>query len=267
MLRQIYIKFKESFISVLPITLLVIIINFTPLLNLTTRELIVFLVCALCLIIGMTLFNLGAEMAMTPMGEQVGSGLTKTKSLGVVLFVCFLLGLFITIAEPDLSVLASQVDKLVNPTLLIGLVGVGVALFLCLAVVRIVAKVKLSEVIMFSYLILFALASMVMVSGNESILALAFDSGGVTTGPITVPFIMALGIGIASILGGKNSHENSFGIVAMCSIGPILAVLILGLTMKDTNINLGLDYSLFGSFNEFILGILLPVIKLSLIHI
>lgn len=261
MLRQIYIKFKESFISVLPITLLVIIINFTPLLNLTTRELIVFLVCALCLIIGMTLFNLGAEMAMTPMGEQVGSGLTKTKSLGVVLFVCFLLGLFITIAEPDLSVLASQVEKLVNPTLLIGLVGVGVALFLCLAVVRIVAKVKLSEVIMFSYLILFALASMVMVSGNESILALAFDSGGVTTGPITVPFIMALGIGIASILGGKNSHENSFGIVAMCSIGPILAVLILGLTMKDTNINLGLDYSLFGSFNEFILGILLPVIK------
>ena len=104
MLRQIYIKFKESFISVLPITFLVIIINFTPLLNLTTRELIVFLVCALCLIIGMTLFNLGAEMAMTPMGEQVGSGLTKTKSLGVVLFVCFLLGLFITIAEPDLSV-------------------------------------------------------------------------------------------------------------------------------------------------------------------
>ena len=134
---QLLGKIKEALISVLPITLIVVILNFTPLVNLSTYEMIVFLVSALLLIIGIGLFNLGADMAMTPMGEKVGSGLTKSKSLPVVLIICFLLGLLITIAEPDLMVLASYVKSIVSAPLLIGLVGFGVAMFLVVAVIRI----------------------------------------------------------------------------------------------------------------------------------
>ncbi|MCH5172240.1 MAG: DUF1538 domain-containing protein [Erysipelotrichales bacterium] len=261
MIKQLFAKFIESLKSILPITLLVIILNFTPIINLSSKEIIVFLVSAIFLIIGMSLFNIGAEIAMTPMGEQVGTGLTKTKSLWIVLLVCFLLGLFITIAEPDLTVLAGQVKDVINSSLLIATVGAGVGLFLVLAIVRIVGRTHLSMVLMYSYLILFALASVVLVSGNESLIALSFDSGGVTTGPITVPFIMALGVGIASVLGGKNSNENSFGIVAMCSVGSVLAVLILGIFIKgDINYTLP-SYTLEGNIFPFILNNLLTTIK------
>lgn len=261
MLKQLMAKFFESLKSILPITVLVIILNFTPVINLSTREIIVFLVAAVFLIIGMSLFNIGAEMAMTPMGEQVGTGLTKTKSLGIVLFVCFVLGLFITIAEPDLSVLAGQVKEVINGPLLIATVGVGVGLFLVLAIIRIVGRTHLSNVLMYSYLVLFAIASVVLASGNESLIALSFDSGGVTTGPITVPFIMALGVGIASVLGGKNSNENSFGIVAMCSVGSVLAVLILSVFIKNDLTYELPNYSLEGSIFPVILSNLLTTMK------
>lgn len=261
MLKQLLDKFLESLKSVLPITILVIILNFTPLINLSLRELIVFLISALFLIVGMSLFNIGAEIAMTPMGEQVGSGLTKTKKLSIVLLICFLLGLLITISEPDLTVLASQVKDVIDAPLLLATVGVGVGLFLVLAIIRVVTNTRLSMVIMYSYLVLFALASVVLVSGNEELIALAFDSGGVTTGPITVPFIMALGVGIASVLGGKKSSENSFGIVAMCSVGPILAVLLLGIFLKG-GINYTVpDYSLSNDIWKLIISNLLVTIK------
>lgn len=241
---QLLEKIKEALISVLPITLIVVILNFTPLVNLSNYEMLVFLVSALLLIIGIGLFNLGADMAMTPMGEKVGSGLTKSKSLPVVLIICFLLGLLITIAEPDLMVLASYVKSIVSAPLLIGLVGFGVAMFLVVAVIRMTGKNDLSSILMYLYMVLFALASIVMARGNGDLLALAFDSGGVTTGPITVPFIMALGVGFASVLSGKKSSENSFGVVALCSIGPILAVLVLGIFNTKTINYVPEDFSL-----------------------
>ena len=232
MRKQLFGKIKEALISVLPVTLIVIILYFTPLVNLTSQELIAFIISAVLLIIGISLFNLGADLAMQPMGEQVGSSLMKTKKLPLILGVCFVMGLLITIAEPDLTVLGSQVKDVINPTLLIVTIGIGVGIFLVLSVLKIIFKKDLSHLLMFFYMMLFALTSLVVIMGNEKFLPLAFDSGGVTTGPITVPFIMALGVGIAATIGGKNANENSFGLIAMCSIGPILAIMILGLTIK-----------------------------------
>lgn len=232
MLKVLLEKIKEAAVSVLPVAAIVFILNFTPLVSLNTKELIVFAVCAILLIIGIGLFNLGADIAMTPMGDHIGAGLAKSGSLKLLLSVGFLMGLLITVAEPDLTVLANQVSTVMNGTALIVSVGVGVGLFLLLSIVKITFKKPLSALLLFFYMILFALAALLVESGNGGFLPMGFDSGGVTTGPITVPFIMALGVGIAASVGGRNSSENSFGLIAMCSVGPILAVMMLGLTAK-----------------------------------
>ena len=244
MLKSLLDKTKEAMISVLPVVFLVLIISLTPLVAFTATELIVFLICAVLLILGIGLFNLGADLAMTPMGEHVGSGLTKTGKLQILLSVCFIMGLLITIAEPDLSVLAGQVSAVMNSTLLIVTVGIGVGAFLLLSVVKIVFKKNLSMLLMFFYMMMFAVASLLLANGKADFLPLSFDSGGVTTGPITVPFIMAMGVGIAGVIGGKDANENSFGLIAMCSIGPILAVLLLALTARGDLTYALPDYSI-----------------------
>ena len=231
MFDSILKKFKEAAVSVLPVAALVVILNLLPFVNVTldSGELISFLVSAFFLILGIAMFSLGADLAMTEMGEHIGAGLTKSRNIKLLVSVCFLMGVLITVAEPDLSVLADQVHPGINGTLLIVAVGVGVGLFLFLSVLKIVFKKQLSLMLSFFYMILFAIAAMVILNGNENFLAVAFDSGGVTTGPVTVPFIMALGVGIASTIGGKDANENSFGLIAMCSVGPILAVMLLGI--------------------------------------
>lgn len=244
-------KIKEALVSVLPVTVIVVILHFTPWIQLTNMELIIFLASALLLIIGIGLFNLGADMAMQPMGEQVGASLMKTKKIKVIAIVCFVMGVLITIAEPDLSVLASQVSDVINQTVLIVSIGVGVGLFLVFAVLKIIFSKDLSFLLVFFYFAMFALVSLVLLSGNGYFLALSFDSGGVTTGPITVPFIMSLGVGVATTIGGKNTSENSFGLIALCSIGPILAILILGMTIQGEMVyeipNYAVDPNFFGS--------------------
>lgn len=230
--RQLLIKIKEALVSVLPVTLIVVLLNFTPLVDFSSKEIVVFIISAVLLIIGIGLFNLGADIAMTPMGEHVGSGLTKSKNIILLVSVCFMLGLLITIAEPDLTVLAHQVEQVMNSTLLIVSVGLGVGIFLVIGILKIIFKRQLASLLMFFYMLLFALTTFVIINGNEQLLSLAFDSGGVTTGPITVPFIMALGVGIASTVGGKRANENSFGLIALCSVGPILAVMLLGIFAK-----------------------------------
>ena len=242
MLKILFSKLKESLISVLPVTAIVLILSFTPLLSLTVTETVAFAVSAVFLILGIGLFNLGADLAMTPMGEHVGSGLTKSKKLIVLISVCFLMGLLITVAEPDLSVLAEQVKEImpgegeVSKWILIVTVGVGVGIFLVIAILKIVFRKTLSALLMFFYLLLFALCAVAALpeTGKSELFPLSFDSGGVTTGPITVPFIMALGVGIATTIGGKNSKENSFGLIALCSIGPVIAVMALSLTTKGS---------------------------------
>ncbi|MGM9627377.1 MAG: DUF1538 domain-containing protein [Faecousia sp.] len=232
-MKELHSKIKEALISALPITALVYLLILTPVFSLSKVELITFTIGAVLLVIGIGLFNLGADLAMTPMGSHVGSGLSRQRKLGLLLGVCFVLGMLITIAEPDLQVLAGQVSAVMNGTVLIYAVGVGVGAFLVVAILKIVFKKSLSHILMLFYMLLFALALLVVVNGNEALLPLAFDSGGVTTGPITVPFIMALGVGISNVLGDRRSRENSFGLVSLCSIGPVLAVLILGLFSKN----------------------------------
>ena len=262
MSKELFLKIKEALVSVLPVTLIVIILNFTPLINLSIDELIVFAISSIFLIIGIGLFNLGADLAMTPMGSHIGSGLTKSKKIGILLSVCFALGFFITIAEPDLSVLAKQVEEIMNGTLLIVFVGIGVAIFLFIAVLKIIFKKSLSSILMFFYMLLFAICSIVIINGNENFLPLGFDSGGVTTGPITVPFIMALGVGIASSIGGRDSKENSFGLISLCSIGPILAVMILGIFVNgDVSYIIPEAYKLPDNLFGSIIAILLTVTK------
>ena len=225
-------KIHEALVSVLPVAAIVCLLNLTPLVHFTGLEIGVFLVSAVFLILGIGLFSMGADMAMTPMGEYTGAGLTKSKKVLLLLSVCFLMGLLITVAEPDLTVLANQVKDVLNSTLLIVCVGIGVGLFLVLSVLKMVFHKPLSSMLLYFYMILFALAAFVLAAENGEFLPMAFDSGGVTTGPITVPFIMALGVGIAASIGGKDVSENSFGLIAMCSVGPILAVMLLGATVS-----------------------------------
>lgn len=251
-MKDLWSKIKEALLSALPITAIVYIMALTPWFNFSTTELITFTIGAVLLILGIGLFNLGADLAMTPMGTHVGAGLSKQRKLGLLLAVCFVLGMLITVAEPDLQVLATQVSAVMNGTVLVYAVGLGVGAFLVVAVLRIVFNRPLGIILTLFYMLLFAMALLLVVRGNESLMPMAFDSGGVTTGPITVPFIMALGVGISSILGHRKSQENSFGLVALCSIGPVLAVLVLGI-FSDNDLNYAVpDYQvssdILGSF-------------------
>ena len=262
MLKGFLGKLKESAMSVAPVAIIVFILALTPITDLSAKEIITFAICAVFMIVGITLFNLGADMAMTPMGEQIGSGLTKSRKVTLLLTIAFIMGLLITMAEPDLSVLANQVKAIINETVLIILVGISVGIFLLIAVLKVVFKKDLASLLFFSYLLTFALAALLIEKGKGDMISLAFDSGGVTTGPITVPFIMALGVGVATVIGGKHANENSFGLIALCSVGPMIAVIILALGSNGTLAYTLSDYSLnLAGIGKVFLKTLLDVIK------
>ena len=219
-------KTRESMASVLPITGIVFLLSIT-IAPLTAGTLVLFLFGAILLIGGMGLFTLGVDMSMTPMGEGVGVELGRCRRLLIPVAVYFVLGVLSTVAEPDLQVLAQQVPSIANLTLILT-VAVGVGIFLVVAFLRVRLGVPLRRLLVFFYLIVFTLAFL----APSNFVPVSFDSGGVTTGPITVPFIMALGVGIASARRDENSASDSFGLVALCSIGPILAVLLLGILYR-----------------------------------
>ena len=222
-------KIKESISSVLPITVIVAIVCFSvaPISN---NVMMLFLIGAVFLIFGMGFFTLGAETSMTVIGERIGANLSKSKKIWIIALISFLVGTIITIAEPDLQVLATQITQVPNMTLIMA-VAIGAGIFLAIAMLRIVFNIKLSKILLFLYILVLFLIFFV----PEDFLPVAFDAGGVTTGPMTVPFIIALGIGAASVRSGKNSESDSFGLVALCSIGPILTVMILGMIFKVDN--------------------------------
>ncbi len=221
--KKLVIKFKEAIAAVLPIIGIVLLLSFS-IVPVSTSILLCFLIGAVLLIIGMMFFTLGAELAMSPMGEKVGASMTQSRKLWLIVILSFILGFIITISEPDLQVLAGQVPSVPNMTLIIA-VAIGVGIFLVVALLRMLFSIPLPTMLTVFYIIVFILAFLV----PENFLSVAFDSGGVTTGPMTVPFIMALGIGISSIRNDKHAADDSFGLVALCSIGPIMAVLILGM--------------------------------------
>jgi hypothetical protein len=218
-------KIMEAFSSVLPISAIVLIAS-VILVPMSAGTILLFIGGSALLVVGMGFFTLGADMAMMPMGEGIGVQLTKSSSLFLALFISFIMGVVITIAEPDLQVLALQVPAVPNLVLILTVAG-GVGFFLVVAVLRTFLQIRLSVLLIFFYLGVFILAYLPITP--HAFIPVAFDSGGVTTGPITVPFILAMGVGVASLRSDKHSQEDSFGLVALCSVGPILAVLILGI--------------------------------------
>ena len=224
--KQLKLKNQESMAAVLPITAIVFLLSIT-IAPLDSGTLVLFLFGAVLLVVGMGLFTLGVEMSMLPMGEGVGSVVSQHKGMVLPLVIYFVLGVLTTMAEPDLQVLAQQVPSIANLVLILT-VAVGVGFFLVAATQRIQKAVPLRRLLVIFYLIVFVLA---FFAPNEFI-PVSFDSGGVTTGPITVPFIMSLGLGIASSRSDKNSASDSFGLISLCSIGPILSVLLLGIIYR-----------------------------------
>ena len=222
-------KLLEALQAVLPIVAIVLVLCFS-IAPVSPSILLCFLLGAAMIIVGIMFFTLGAEMSMSPMGERVGAMLTKSRSVPLIIGIGFLLGFLITISEPDLQVLANQVPSIPNMTLILS-VAAGVGLFLVVAFLRMLLGIALPKLLVVFYGLIFVLAAFV----PKEFLSVAFDSGGVTTGPITVPFIMALGVGVAAIRSDRHAADDSFGLVALCSIGPILAVLILGIAFHASD--------------------------------
>ena len=243
-------KLKEAAASVLPVSAIVAGLCLV-LVPVDVGLMLSFLFGSALLILGMGMFTLGAEVSMTRIGNLIGARMTKSKKLWFILVVSLLLGIAITMAEPDLQVLAANVPAL-DKTALILTVSVGVGLFLVLCMVRILFRISLRRLLIICYVLVFLGAFL----SERGMLSVAFDSGGVTTGPMTVPFIMALGVGVASIRSDENAKSDSFGLVALCSIGPVLAVMLLGIIYRpdtaagaeiavsqiETSVQLGADY-------------------------
>ena len=225
-------KVKESVSSVFPIALIVLLLSFSVV-PIESGVFLAFALGTLLVIVGMVLFTLGADTAMTPIGEYVGTSVMKTKKLWIIIPICFVVGVMITVAEPDLQVLAGQLAKTIGPWILIIAVGVGVGLFLVVAFLRIVLKIRLTYLLLGCYIAVFALSFFV----PEVFVPLAFDSGGVTTGPMSVPFIIAIGTGVAAMRSDKNAETDGFGLTALCSVGPILSVMVLGIIFKPETID------------------------------
>ena len=217
----------ESLKSVLPIALIVVALSAT-IVPLPVGDMLLFIIGVACLVVGMSLFTAGAEMSMQPLGTKIGSTVAGTGRVWLIAFVSFVIGIIVTISEPDLVILAEQVKASVEPLILILTVSVGVGIFLLIAVLRIVCGWNLKYILIVFYIAAFTL-SFFLPDGFKT---LSFDSGGVTTGPMTVPFIMSIGAGVSAAKIGADNRDDSFGITGLCSIGPIIAVLVLGIVMK-----------------------------------
>ena len=222
-MTHIFTSIKESLTSVLPIAIIVLVLSVTCV-SLDAGVFVLFMFGTALLIMGMSFFTVGSTISMEPLGDGIGKSMNKSLKIMLPLIICFILGVLITVSEPDLQVLAQQVPTIPNQTLII-CVGVGVGIFLSITLLRNKNEFSLRTLLLIFYAIIIILSFF----APDDFIPTAFDSGGVTTGPITVPFIMALGAGLASNKKGKNSGEHSFGLVALCSIGPILSVLLLSI--------------------------------------
>lgn len=221
-MKHLLIKLKESTISVAPIALTVLALGLAVG-GFTGALIPQFVIGAVMLIVGLSLFSMGADVSMIETGNLIGSEITKSKKLWLQIIICFALGFIVTIAEPDLMVLGEQLASMVDSYVLILAIAAGVGVFMVIAMLRIIFKIRLKTLLVIFYAVIFLMALFI----PEEYLPLSFDSAGVTTGPITVPFIMALGAGIAAAR-SDSDMDDSFGVVALCALGPIIATMILG---------------------------------------
>ncbi|EOS7751928.1 DUF1538 domain-containing protein [Enterococcus hirae] len=222
---------KDVVIAILPMTLLIVILTFV-FAPLDSDEMISFLFGAGIMMIGMTLFLFGADYSMMEVGRLVGKYMIKKKSLTILVALGFMIGIVITIAEPSVQVLGQQVNQIsegkIGRVVLIGIVSVGTGVFLAFALLRVVFKLSYYQLMAIGYVGVLVAS---FFTSNE-FMPIAFDSGGVTTGPITVPFILALAGGLTSMIRQETSANDSFGMVGIASLGPILAVMILGVIFQ-----------------------------------
>lgn len=263
MVKRIKEKVKEAVLSIIPVMIVMVILGFCLGFNIVTM--ISILISTVLLIAGVSLFTFGADLSMLEIGKTISSSLLKTKKVSIIAFVCFIVGVVITIAEPDLKVLASQMTAVDSSTLIL-CVGVGVGLFLCIAALRIIYQASLKLLVGFFYVFLMF---MLFIS-NKEMIPVAFDSGGVTTGPMSVPFILAMGIGFSNAVSRKNSSNDSFGLVALCSIGPIITVLLLGLLMNSDMTyvyDIAPEVTNFSTLILNYVGELMPILKEVLISL
>jgi len=241
-------KFFESFNSVFPIAAIVLVLSLTLIPDISSSFMILFLFGAVLLIVGMSFFTLGAEMSMQTIGSQIGASMAKSGRAWVIAFISFIIGIAITVAEPDLQILAGQIygaGETAKQWILILTVGVGVGIFLVIAVLRIIFGINLNVILTVFYICAITLSFFL----PKEFQPLAFDSGGVTTGPMTVPFIMSLGAGVSAGRRNKEGSADSFGITALCSIGPIISVMVLGIVMKFAGTEIP-DYDVNGMVGE-----------------
>jgi hypothetical protein len=241
--RGIWKHIGENYLSVIPIVLVVTVLYFVHIDDqFTTPFFVAFLMCAAVIGLGLSLFTAGADLSMTRIGTIVGGTLFKQRKMWLIVLMTFIIGVLVTVAEPDLKVMASQIGW--DETQLIIFVGVGVGLFVVFGVIRIVFNQNLNVMFLAFYALVFALAGLMSEDGKGLFLPIAFDSGGVTTGPVTVPFILAFGAGLAA---SKNTNgrsgEDAFGLTALASVGPIITVMIMSLFLPVNELSYKWDVS------------------------
>ncbi|WP_422124244.1 DUF1538 domain-containing protein [Planococcus sp. X10-3] len=221
--------FKEVVAAIMPVTIVVILLQIA-IIRLPLEAVLQFLIGVFFVSIGFFLFLLGVNAGLLPIGEMIGKRLPKTKNAWLIIGTGFLLGIVVTVAEPDLRVLATQIDNVsdgeISAAVLILSVSLGLAIFVGLAMIRTLFNIPLRWVLLGGYAAIFGLSFFV----PEAFVPISFDAGGVTTGPMAVPFILALGVGVASSLRSRDSEDGTegFGLIGLASIGPVLAVMILG---------------------------------------
>lgn len=246
MFKNYLSKLKESCLSILPFIAIILLLGLT-IAPLSLVSIIGILISGVMLILGTSLFSVGADMSMLKMGGYIGSDLSKSRKFFLMLLCAFIIGFVVTIAEPDLSILAEQF-LLIGNWLMIIVVGLGVGVFMLLSLIRILFRLKISTILLIGYAIIFIL----MIFSPSTFLPIAFDASGVTTGPISVPFIMAFGLGIVAVRSSKTNEEDGFGYIGLASIGPIISMLILSLFLKgqtiDANYELLTEFVSFGEF-------------------
>jgi len=257
-MRYILLKkeYLQNLYAIAPIGVIILILSLT-LVPISSYQIFVFVISLVVLVVGMGLFKRGAARATLPMGEKIGSYLSKSRKLTMFILVGLIVGLIITFAEPDLMVLAMQVVS-INKWLLILTVAMGVSIFLMFGIMRIIFQISITKILFFAYSIVIVLSLFV----PEGILSVAFDSGAVTSGAISVPFILALGAGISAVRSSKTAKEDSFGLIALISVGPIIFVMLLGLFMEPNLVSthtiatVSTSQPLINIFPEFLNAIL-----------
>ena len=254
MLKVLWEKMKEAMITIIPVIIIVIGLSFTPLFDMTVSDYFVFIISAVFIILGIGLFSMGAEMSMEPMGETIGSNMMKTNKIFIMLAIVFVLTALITVVEPDVSELLELAEALLvdgRRIALIIAIGVSTGLFLIFGLYRLMRSLKYKTLLVFCYLVMFAFICLIILNSKIHLLPLALDAGGVTTGAISTPFIMAIGIGAAMTIGGRKTKSNSFGFIALCSVGPIIGALVLVLFSDNVNLTILPDEIHMGYGNGF----------------